>query len=630
VFPLFWTAIFVDRGAYETHLAARARAELGVEMNIRLSLDAERTLNRIDVKKELLVTVSDFDDAQHRLTIKVGVEVDPENRTVAILQCDRYDEIHAIVPEQIERFIRHSVTMHAFSTQLAEPSIRQPLIRHLDGVLRTFGRKVGTLTLAGDDMPDDLYFLQDDVDVLCNLRNYSRAVKINSRVQMNLVDLARYRTAKSPPLKKWLRENLERIVPELLFESRYIDVLLRFPTREQCIRERLADRAAAIGYELKQFITLPDLELTSLTAPFPVSVEGEFPTRRSDVSVKLRFDGVVHIPQLEKIEDKLDADHPIPAAIQEAIRQRVVRYMHAVTPDRYYTQFEHTDSTDQVTVEAALEAEIRDELKTAFHCNVLTMTVKPVATEPMERLKALQQQISDLTVEVATLHAPVPIVFCGKFQVEGVDSTLPNSEGWHRFHSRRATVEEIRKHLEAHLRAILQPLPLRELLYQTDEEQQALSNRLSNSAQDYTRMQFGLAISVDSITREQTELEQRVHLDDFETYEARLRILRIERERTVRVVELLGDQREAQLQKLLEKGTDRTGVDDDEAADYEPLIAKAQSRIDEAQIPGLAKLRAAVLPERAGNGGAPAPAGRLLDASPDEHPDEKQSEGGTE
>ena len=84
---------------------------------------------------------------------------------------------------------------------------------------------------------------------------------------------------RSPDLKQWLDKKLDRFIRQLLFSAKYIDVLIRFHLFEAEIKRALDAEAKAIGYEIEQIITTPDLEPIRWKEPFPLEVSGTFETR---------------------------------------------------------------------------------------------------------------------------------------------------------------------------------------------------------------------------------------------------------------------------------------------------------------------------------------------------------------
>lgn len=594
----FVSEFFDDQHALEKKLTDRARAEIGLDMHVRLSLDAERSLNTIMVSEEVLATVSDYDDEEQPLEIKAGLEVDEHNKTVAILQSNRYDDLHELVPREVVRFIRQNVTMQAFFTQLNEAPVREPLIRHLNVALASFGRKIGTLSLEAE--PTELQFsYQEDVDVLCRLHQYPRQVKISNKVQLILTDLARYRAAKSPPLKKWLQEKLERFIPQLLFEARYIDVLLAFEPFEEAIRSTVAQHAAAIGYQIKQFITVPDLEPIRLKDPFIVEAESSFATKLPNVSVKLQLIVTTRIPRLEDVKDKLNRELFIPRLMSDSILKVVGIYLHRTQPDRFYMRFDNTDPDhpeEKATVESELIAVVKEQLENEFHADVIDIVVKRVDTDLVTRLRQLQERICPFEVRVASLHGNEVVVFNGNFQVETVDA-----EGWYKFQLLRNDLNEIRDHLEKHLLAELHSFPIEAILYRDPHHRRKLTAMLQHVGREFVRNKFGLAIEIDSICREATPQERSFIQLELDKTDARLTIDKAKLARQVRKELTTGDESEAQLAKLLQQRTLLTGIEgaEEELADLDQKIAEAEAALDDAQIPSIQAVQARLLPERA-------------------------------
>jgi hypothetical protein len=594
---------FDNPRALEAKLAERARSEIGLDMHVLLTLDAEPSLNTIIVSEGVLVTVRDFDNEEQYVEIKAGLEVDELNKTEAIRQSNRYDELHKLVPAEVIRFIRQNVTMQMFSTQLNESSVREPLIRHLNVMLSKFGRKIDTFTLESDP-PKLKSQYQDDIDVYCRLHQYPNEVRIRNTVQMNLVDLARYKAAKAPPLKEWLQEKLEQLIPQLLFEARYIEVLLRFDPYRLKIKQTLAEYAAAIGYQIKQFVTVPDLEPLRWQEPFPVRAEGSFATQQSGVFVKLELFGMVRIPKLEAIEKLLNLDQDVPALMPKAILEVVEQFLHGCDPERFYMRFNYTDKPKEVTVEQAIKDVIKSELVRQFKAQVISVVVKMADAEPQIRLRALQGKISSFEVRVDTVHANAPLIFGGTFQVEAVDE-----HGWDKFQMLPATLDEVRHYLEDHLSSELQTEPIRDILFRIPGEQQQLVEKLRKSAESYVRRQFGLAVNVDSIRREMTPWERAALQVEIDKTNARLTIAKSDVDRKVRMYIALNDEREAQVLKLLQERTRLTlsEATDEEIDGLDKKIAEAQKKVVDEPIPSMAVVQAAVLPERSGGNGRKEP-----------------------
>ena len=491
-----------DKGSLESAIASRLQNETGLDLNIRLWLDHERSLNPIIVANaHLRVLVRDYDEQEQDLSFRVTLDVDETQRANAILSYRHFQQLHEIVPREIVKFFRERVTMHEFCVALNSAALRSELIQQLDDAVASFGRKVGSMRLGGT-FPELELFYQGSHDVTCSLPEYPDPVIVSNEVQMTLRDVALFKSATREEIGKWLQKQLDEVIPQILFGVKYIDVLIRFPIYEVLIKRELVERARTIGYEIKQLITVPDLEPIRLKEPFTIDAEGTFELRLPGFFVSLQLVITTRVPNLETVESNLNRLQNVPKLMEDAVVAVARQYLHSVHPERFYMRFAFTDVKDEVAVHVELVDKVEERLR-KFGAEVIDVVVKVGDTDIITRLRSLQQQICPFTVNVTSLFAEETIVVRGNFQVQSVDR-----DGWNRFLQLSIGVEEMQKLLEQHLEAELQGIAPDGIQFRHDSGRKELESYVTKLAGRYFVEQFGLVIRITNLRRNRTGQEQ--------------------------------------------------------------------------------------------------------------------------
>jgi hypothetical protein len=502
--PELVQAYLRDKTAIEAKLEAKALSETGLDLNVRIVLNAEQSLNPITVTKDhLRVRMRDYQAEHQQVSFRMTLDVDDRRRANAILAYGVNSTLHEVVPREVVRFFLEEVTMETFCTNLNTGEVREALARHLDPVLAPYGRRVGGVRLEGDAPPLNFFF-QKVVNVPCRLHEYPEEVVILNEVQMILHDISRYKSASAPDLTEWLQKKLNRVIPQLLFGVKYIDVLIRFANFEQEIKKILSTEATAIGYEIKQLITVPDLEPIRLREPTLLNASGTFELRLPNFHVSLQSIVTMRIPRLETVEEYLNRLQNVPKLMEDAVVSLTRQYLHGVEPERFYMRFGFSEVEGELPVEQELVGKIRERLKTDFGAEVIDVVVKVGDTDIIKRLRDLQNQICPFEVDLASLHPSETIVVQGNFQVEGVDS-----DGWSRFQQLTIGMTDIARLLAQHIYAQLQSAKPELIQFRDPLHQQKFETVVGGMAMRYMREQFGLIVRITNVRRSRTLIEQR-------------------------------------------------------------------------------------------------------------------------
>jgi hypothetical protein len=585
------------RAAQEQALAAGIHQRTGLQVRVALTIEAERSLASERVERaHFPVVVRDFDEDQD-LGLRIDLEVDEPRRAEAVLGQPRVLELHDRVPDEVKRFIRQEVTLQQYAGELAGGGpAREALVRRLNEFLAPLGRRVGAMVLQTKAAGAVLSFPRE-VDVPCKVREFPEPVVIGNKVLLLLKDMARYRAAGSPDLDDWLRATLEAVIPRVLFDARYIDLLIGFAPWEERIKTAVDEAAARIGYEIKQFVTAPDLEPIRLREKFLLEPEGTFETRLREVEVNLQLVITTRIPRLERIEPLLNRREDVKTRMAEASLAAVRERLHAVDPERFYMRFHFTDELrfpeERASVETELIELIRQRLEgDPFHAEVIGIVIKIGGTDLIARLKELQKHIRPFTVQVASLHGGVDVTFRGNFRVLGVDS-----DGWHLFQQLGLGIDEIAEHLQTHLLSLMQTKRKEVLTFKEDKERNDVALAVAAAAREFAATQFGLTIAVLNLRRERTTIEEVLASDETATEVATVQIGSDRRGLAIEAARLDHEGLLAQLATLIKQRDADAAVEgsDTQVAEWNRKIRELRASLGEHDLPTREQVRAAHL-----------------------------------
>jgi hypothetical protein len=381
--------------------------------------------------------------------------------------------------------------------------------------------------LAKNESASDIVqeIFQATHDVICHVLEDPEPIVLRTKIQMALQDINKYQSADSPHLGAWSAVTLERIVQELLFDKKYIDLLLGCQALESEIKKRLAAEAKTIGYEIKQTFAVPKLEPFKWLEVFTIETGGDFEIRSSTVSVRLRILVTAEIKALQDIEPYLIRRVNVPRLMEELSIEEARQCLHNIDPERFYMRFKYSDSEHEIPLETELINRISKVLSQSFNAEITSIVLKIEDDTIISRFRVLQERICAFQVEVLSLHGGDTIRFKGDFRVEAIDSN-----GWHMFSLREYTLEEITAYVEETIRAIFGTLPIQTLQYKDISQLEEIRRVVNTVVRTSVIERFGLVIKVNNFHRERTKSEMMTNeLNDLtrsEISQWRLELLR--------------------------------------------------------------------------------------------------------
>jgi hypothetical protein len=516
--PLFMEDFLARRNELEIYLVAKAN-EIGLTLRATVNLDIEQeTRPDISIRPtHQLVRFSDV-DSPIDLRFETKLVVDPGQKMQAILYRYWETKLDEIIKDSIQDFCLTSVSLQSVSEGAGVAQLRNNLLNHLNQILKPYGRRLSFLTIELDDaaveeIKNQLFF-ETKIPIKCEVLEYPGTIEIKNTVQMSLQDYALYKRSRARNLRSWLEENLAAIIGQELFGKRYIDLLLDFEPLEQRIKDSLSQRAEAIGYNIKQLITVPNLEPYEWLENFPVEVEGSFQTSATRFPVRLQIIVVARIKNLHDIETYLNRRQNIPGLMRDLIHRETTHALHTVDPERFYMRFFYCEPDEGEPVADQLDKLLRDKLDQKFNAEIVSIVFKILDTDITEIWSKLETSEGRLEVTFPSYSDPEGVTYRASIGVETI-----HPKGWTRF---RRTVPDIVKICDALRENIVSQLGVfsnSDLIYTDYEGQKNAEYWVEQHAKKFALEQFGLIIRVNSLRRDRTkiEMEEKILIQETHT-----------------------------------------------------------------------------------------------------------------
>jgi hypothetical protein len=495
------------QGFLQSFVAERARYDLGLTLDLTIDPRLEKELKTISVEIDFFpVRVCDQDE-QVDLKLSTELEVDPENKMRALLFYHQMTSPADLVRQVVSKTLAEEVTLHAFSYEL-KGKVRSRLIEALNLRLGPEGRKVTFLRLertAADEPSAGVPEMEHTVD--CRIAECEDVIPIKHRLKLTLRDLGRFRSSGVRDLTAWVTARLEEITRDVLFERRYLDVLLDFAPDEAEIKVRMEREAHEIGYTVKQLVAAPELEpLRWRDEGFLLeNIEGNFGTRdsRIDVGLKVVIKGKITDLRNPKLQKYLTPRSRLLERIGELVLRETRQIIHDVSPEHFYMRFAYSENPKEQAVREMIETRIALVLSDFFGIEDVGVIPKLLETELTKRLDALRHKTHSLEVACAPLNrSGEEVNYRIDFDILGVPSN-----GWYFFLSKSHASEE-----EEHLKMIceviaedvkskLQVAPKEILQFTEMGRYHDLTQVLQRSVRAKVEGVFGLSVQIINMNR---------------------------------------------------------------------------------------------------------------------------------
>lgn len=499
-------------GAAARDLSAKALSEFGLSLTVTLTVENSKKPETVDIGPLVFTSRLLGSDDEEKVSIKAELETDPQNLLRAML--NRKTSLTDVFKKGVRQYLASHVTLETYYKDLNSERVKQGLRDHLNNLLKQFGRRVAFVSLkpdgAGGPPPHN-----GETTIEYKHHECAEPIKLRISVLMTPQDATRYREKGSPPLPRWLQQNLEEIVGRVLFAFSYVDLLLDFRPAKQKIIEEMNRRAESIGYKIEQLMTMISMEPLTWLKGFDIEIKATpsspnaamFATSVSGVAVGLEVFLTAKVKDLRSITRYLTSD--LPQKVKQEVFQLVQNTLHATDPQQFYKHYREVDKKKPGG--GAFEHELRGKicylLESEFNAEVVQLVLKPTDTDLTGKLFTVAKTSHDFvaTSEIGATPGAPKISVHGSFTVEGV-----SSDGWEKFRERDVAAEKLVKRVTDSVSSFIKRTPESAAALSSQEGIVELIKHALHSARTLIDDEFGLAIKLATISWEWDESIRKI------------------------------------------------------------------------------------------------------------------------
>ena len=186
------------------------------------------------------------------------------------------------------------------------------------------------------------------------------------------------------------------------------------------------------------------------------------------------------------------------------------------------------------------------------------------------------------------------VVFKGKFRVESV-----NSVGWHNFLFLKYNIDDVRKYIEEFIITRMQTIPNQYLLYKNPYGREEIEKIIEQRVQEEIVKVFGIDISLNTIYRDRTDLENDVINQNIAVFKARIKLEESYNIDKATAYLEINKGKVDQIKKLTERLISVTGMEgtEGEMEDLNKQIESLKNSLSPQSIPSMKEIEGFMKPE---------------------------------
>lgn len=484
-----------------------------------------------------------FDDEKAIIKLNARIEVD-DSRHLDFMLDDRGPEG---LKKDIGSWTKEFFDLNVSISQL-QPGEHKAIEHKLKEELKTrlAGRGRRLVNLEIDVKPPfELPVAQETIkhSVSCTVKDRDTPVTVDNQLLVCLKDWKRWKKHCGQDPKPILRDAIEHATSRVLFNMSYLELIKAFnlPGKSdgqpqlgnraiQAIKERVSEKAEHIGYEVEQLVSLPNVPVVILKRDgLTYSLEDEVPLQDNRIKGKINVRLFAQLPDLSEIEAYL-RDDDLERKVSQDVRRQIERVLARTTPHRFHMQFAIQDGQPSVTED--LKTEIKNKLIEEYKLQNIEISIVMGDTDLLKRFRQLARGLQEAKAQIVVGRGELGEAAIGEFGAESIPFTIRYSiEGidgddessWFRFQARdydpqqpNDEITAINEVLADEFFRIMDQLPAA-LIRSTEFQRNDTQNRIKELLQDKIVKDFGIAISVSSVTRRDAPSDQML-LDIGESY----------------------------------------------------------------------------------------------------------------
>lgn len=510
----------------EQFIYLEANSKWGLDLQITITPENEKHLKPIHINSNTGssggwdVRVKDY---EKRLNVSFESQfgIDEENKIKAVLNLNVEQETRAIIKKEMLAYFMNEVSLQEFKENL-KSKVKEELTQRINNQCIQYGRRITFINLSTSDsaiQPKEYPIIEHPV--VCRIAEYSDSIVVNNEVLISLNNIGLYRTAGIENLEKYIKNILNRVVQDQLFDQTYLEVLLKLDEPKQRIIDEVRKELKKIGYEVKHHMVVPNLAPLKLKDGFKIKKEQIFTTRDSRVPVNLEISLQGKIVDLlnETVKSLIEAKEDVETAIYRKVLEALENQINKLNPDQIFMYFHVSKEVGEDSVDYLLKQCIQKELE-GFKILNLNISLKLLENEITRHVSKLintikSSKLNSFKVELIPLRGEEnveKVVFEAEYQIIGV-----HPDGWYTYQTNAINndkvnvekqVEAINQTMKRGISETLETFPIEVLRYGEVNVLKNIKIIINKKVNELVAKAYGLNIEVLTFRREATLWEQ--------------------------------------------------------------------------------------------------------------------------
>lgn len=476
--------------------------EIGMEFReVRYYLEGQDQLKTLSVQNDKLETRFKDSVENHTFTVNATLLVNEERKMKVISTHRRQGELERFIYEHLKEYFPEKVEFESFASKYS--TVISAITKHLDKLLETYGRKIGVIKITCPSLPEAPMVVEKDLTVTINTPEYPKPIRINSKVLIKRVDIAKFINYKPENLDEWLQKQVEATIASSFFGFKYSEIKERFETLKSNIKDNLKGSIYQIGYDLEQILVIPSFDGLNELEKIEFKIEETFITNDQE-QVKLKTELNIAVKNLKKVSQYIDNNKisNISVDLKELCKNEIKQYIHSVHVEEFHRNFESAKSD--------LTNLIKEEIFNEFGAEI-TYIFFDRGEEEVIRKMALLKKVgwTKFQSEILSVIDFGAITFYGEFLVESGDLEL-----WQIFRNQDISIENLKEGIQNSLISKLKTKSSRDFLgYKTDDKRLEVHGLIERIAIETIKSNFGINIKISNIDRNEQDWEIKMGIN---------------------------------------------------------------------------------------------------------------------
>ncbi len=482
------------------HIKNKAR-EIGITFkHIICNLEGREYLTTINARTDKIETRFKDSVVDYLFSFDATLLVDEENKINAISTHKLLSDFERLLKVELKEYFPKHISFERFISN--RQSVKSEFIKHLNLLLKLYGRKVETIEIATNIDYDAPEQIKKDFPLTFKTSKYKDDIKLSNQILIQRANIAKFNSNKPKEnLENWLEQQVQQSIDNVFFDKEYSEIYENFKELKTQIENELREKVSYIGYELRQIIVIPSFETINDLA-MRIRIDETFVTSNKE-KIKLMVEIDLEITQFEKIRKYIDSGKidTLKENVTSLCVSEIKRFINSVDAQSFYENFLTTDEVQQLSAKHRLEMMIRNKLIDSFNPKISRVLIDVGEDKIIDQIQTLGTNWNEFNVSVASRVADRKETrISGLFRITNHDVNY-----WLTFQYQNIKIDDITNNIIKSLTSKLQQEDSRYLAYTSIKHRDMFDDAISKIIKNSIKKAFGLEIDIQNIVVETDE-----------------------------------------------------------------------------------------------------------------------------